>query len=229
MNALAIVVACGKEEEVRPGTEAAFLSLGNRPVVSHSLDVFQRLDEIDGIVVVVGKDRTDSMLQLIRRFGYSKICGIVTGSPSRLLSLRTVCSKLPDLASVVLVHEASRPFLSGSVVAEVVKSAKRNGCAVAGHRLPDAVKLATKGKVDSTLPRQAVWTAGTPQAFKREVFEKLLDPKGKGSAKLVDDESEIVRKPAVVRMVESGAFNLKIRSVDDLGLATTYFNAGLVS
>jgi 2-C-methyl-D-erythritol 4-phosphate cytidylyltransferase len=227
MNTLAVIIACGKEEELSPGVETAFLTLGNRPVLAHSLRIFQDSDKVEGIVVVVSKERVDSALQVIKRFGCTKVCGIVVGSTNRLSSLRTVATKLPDLASTVIIHEASRPFVTGQVIGEGIKAAKRYGCAIAAHKVPDSVKMAAKGlKPDKTLERNTVWTAQTPQVFRGEVLEKIISPKNK-NVKLVDDESEFVKKPSEVHMVEAGNKNIKIRNSDDFALATAMFNANL--
>jgi 2-C-methyl-D-erythritol 4-phosphate cytidylyltransferase len=227
MNTLAIVIACGKEEQITPGTDTAFLSLGNRPVLVHSLDVLHTSTAVDEIVLAVSKDRVDSAMQVIKRFGCTKVRGIVVGSASRLSTLRTVYAKLPDAPSNIIVHEASRPFISGKVVSEGVKAAKRYGCAIAAHRIPGAVKLASKGlKPDKTLERNSVWIAQTPQMFRVEVFEKIINPKNKG-IKLIDDESEWVKKPAEVHMVEAGYGNIKIRTVDDFSEVTALFSARL--
>jgi len=227
MNTLAIVIACGKEEQVAPGTDTAFLSLGNRPVLAHSLRILHDSPAIDGIIVAVGKERVESTLQVVKRFGCTKVQGIVVGSANRLNSLRTVYAKLPEAAANIVVHEASRPFISATVINECVKAAKRYGCAIAAHRIPDSVKVAAKGlKPGKTLERNSVWLAQTPQVFRVEVFEKIIDPKNK-AVKLIDDESEWVKKPAEVHMVEAGYCNIKIRSRDDFSEATALFRAHL--
>jgi 2-C-methyl-D-erythritol 4-phosphate cytidylyltransferase len=227
MNTLAIIVACGKEEEISSGTETAFLNLGNGPVISHSLRTYEETPAVDGIIVIVSKDRVDSTLQIIKRFGCSKLKGIVIGGVTRLSSLRIAYSKLPESASTIIVHEASRPFVTREVIDETVKAAKRYGCAIAAHRLPDAVKVAAKGlKPDATLDRNAAWAAHTPQVFRNEVLEKILDAKNKAT-KLIDDESTLVQKPAEIHMVEAGAQNMKIRNSFDLAVATALLHANL--
>lgn len=227
MNTLAIVIACGKEEQITPGTDTAFLSLGNRPVLTHSLQILHASTAVDEIIVAVSKDRVESAIQVIKRFGCTKVRGIVVGSANRMNTLRTVYAKLPEAASNIIVHEASRPFISDEMISEGVKAAKRYGCAIAAHRIPDAVKLATKGlKPDKTLERNSVWIAQTPQVFRAEVFEKIINPKNK-NIKLIDDESEWVKKPAEVHMVEAGYGNIKIRTADDFSEATALFGARL--
>lgn len=225
MSTLAIIIACGKEEEIAPGTDTAFLTLGSRPVLAHSLGVFQESASIDSIIVAIGKERVDSTVQVIKRFGCTKVVGIVVGGVNRLSTLRTVISKMPEPATTLVIHEASRPFISPESVGEVVKASKRYGCAIAAHRLPDSIKVAVKGlKPEQTLDRNSAWSAQTPQAFKHDVLEKIIDPKNK-NVKLIDDESEFVLKPSEVHMVEVGERNMKIRNSGDLAIATAWFNA----
>jgi 2-C-methyl-D-erythritol 4-phosphate cytidylyltransferase len=226
MNTVAIIVACGKEEEIASGTDTAFLTLGNGPMLARSLRTYQDSSSVDGIIVVVSKERVEAALQVVKRFGCTKVCGIVVGGVNRLSSLKTVYSKLPEPASTFIIQEASRPFVTHSVIDETVKAGKRYGCAIAAHRIPDSVKVATKGlKPEDTLERNSAWAAQTPQVFRSEVLEKIIDPKNKG-VKIVDDESEWISKPAEVHMVEAGYRNMKIRSSDDLSVATALLGAG---
>mgnify|MGYP001815065035 CR=1 FL=1 len=229
MNTMAIVIACGKEEEIAPGTEAAFLPLGNRPIIGHCLKTLEDCPEIDGVLIVVSKDRVDSAMKVIKRFGCTKTRGIVVGGANRLSSLRTVFSKIKTDPSVVVIHEASRPFVSSAVLAETIKCAKRYGCAIAAHRVPDATKSSPKGmKASATLERNSVWLAQTPQAFKTSVLKKIIDTKTKG-VKIIDDESEFVGGAAETHMVEAGLINMKIRSKADLSVASALLNANLAS
>ena len=227
MGTLAIVIACGKEEQVAPGIDVAFLSLGNRPVLAHSLQTLQASDSVDSIILAVSKDRVDSSLQVTKRFGCTKVRGIVVGGSCRLTSLRAVYAKLPEIPTRIIIHEASRPFISIETLDEIVKAAKRYGCAIAAHKVQDAVKVAPKGlKASKTLERNTIWLAQTPQVFKIEVFEKIIDSKNK-EVKLIDDESEWVQNPSEVHMVEAGFGNIKIRTRDDFSEATALFSAKL--
>jgi 2-C-methyl-D-erythritol 4-phosphate cytidylyltransferase len=225
MNTLAIIIACGKEEQITKGTDTAFLTIGSRPVLALSLQTFQKASCVNGIIVVVSKDRVDSALQVANRFGCTKVCGIVTGSSQRLTSLRAVLAKLPESANTILIHEASRPFVSEKTIEACVRATKRYGCAIAAHCIPDAVKLANGLTVKKTLERHAVWQAQTPQGFKTALLEKLVDSKNK-NIKVIDDESEWIKKPAETHLVESGGDqNMKIRTAEDLLKATAFFHA----
>ena len=82
-------------------------------------------------------------------------------------------------------------------------------------------------KVTKTNERNTVWAAETPQAFKNDVLLKVIENKTK-AVKVIDDESEFVRRPSEVHLVETGDGNIKIRTKRDLAVATALLNARLV-
>jgi len=222
MSAWAIVLACGKEQEITAGVDVAFLSLGTKPVLAHSLQALQQNDLIEGIVLVVKKPRVDNALQVIRSFGFRKVQSLVAGSGSRLSNLKKAYDQVPDDATAILVHGVCRPFVEGDVITETVKAGKRYGAAVAAVRSTDAVKLTAKGqKVSKSIDRNTVWIAQCPQVFKRDVFEKML----KSGVKLVDDESALLEKlRQEIHLVVSSETNMKIRTAADLERASAFVN-----
>ncbi len=218
MSAWAIVLACGKDQEIGAGVDVSFLALGSRPVVARSIQTLEQNPLIEGIILVVRKERVDSALHTVRSFGCRKISAIVAGGPIRLTNLKNALEKLPEETSVVLIHEASRPFLNDEIITETIKAGKRYGAAIAAVKSPDAVKLAEKGqKVTQSLDRNSVWLVQSPQVYKIDVFKKML----KGSGKLLDDDSELLAKgKQEIHLVAGSVGNMKIRTPDDLQIAS---------
>jgi 2-C-methyl-D-erythritol 4-phosphate cytidylyltransferase len=218
MSAWAVLLACGKDQEISSGVDISFLALGSRPVLARSIQTLEKNPLIEGVVLVVKKDRIDNALHVVRSFGCRKVSAIVAGGSGRLTNLKNAFERVPDEISTVLIHEAARPFVADEVISDTVKAAKRYGAAVAAVRSSDAVKLAEKGKkVTKTLDRNTVWQVQTPQAFKVEVFKKML----RNSGKLVDDESILLERARQdIHLVDSSASNLKIRTSKDLEVAS---------
>ena len=218
MSAWAIVLACGKDQEIGAGVDVAFLALGSRPVVARSIQTLEQNPLIEGIILVVRKERVDSALHTVRSFGCRKISAIVAGGPARLTNLKNALEKIPDDATAVLIHEATRPFLNDEIITETIKAGKRYGAAVAAVKSSEAVKLAESGqKVTKSLDRNTVWLVQSPQVYKIDVFKKML----KGSGKLTDDDSELLaRGKQAVHLVAGSTGNMKIRTPDDLQVAS---------
>ncbi|MDD3276092.1 MAG: 2-C-methyl-D-erythritol 4-phosphate cytidylyltransferase [Kiritimatiellales bacterium] len=218
MSAWAIVLACGKDQEIGAGIDVAFLTLGSRPIVARSIQTLEQNPLIEGIILVVRKERVDSALHTVRSFGCRKISAIVAGGPVRLTNLKNALEKVPEEATVVLIHEATRPFITDAVVAEVIKAGKRYGAAVAAVKSSEAVKLAEKGqKVTKSMDRNTIWLVQSPQAYKIDVFRKML----KSAGKLIDDDSELLAKgKQEIHLVAGSTGNMKIRTAADLQVAS---------
>lgn len=218
MSAWAIVLACGKDQEIGSGIDVSFLTLGSRPIVARSVQTLEQNPLIEGIILVVRKERVDSALHTVRSFGCRKISSIVAGGPIRSTNLKNALEKVPEDATCVLIHEASRPFVTDEVVAETIKAGKRYGAAVAAVKSADAVKLAEKGqKVTKSMDRNTLWLVQSPQVYKIDVFRKML----KSSAKMLDDESELLSKgKQEIHLVQGSPGNMKIRTPDDLQVAS---------
>ncbi len=80
-----MIIGAGKTEQLPSNeSEVAFLSLGDRPVIAHSLQVMEECDEIDGVIAVVSKENMNRVVPLKQMFGFSKLRKIVAGGPARI-------------------------------------------------------------------------------------------------------------------------------------------------
>lgn len=218
-----VIIASGKDESVSEEVDTAFLSMGNQAVLGHSLLKFERCPLIDDFIVVVNKNRMERTLTMVKLLGCTKVRHIVAGGTRRPSSLQAGVKRLPDSASVVVIHEASRPAFDEEVLVDTIKASKRYGCAVSACRLSDSAKMTSGNgqKVVKSLDRRNVWMAQTPQSFKRDVLEEALEKAKTSNVQLVDDESLLVEASGkAVHLVPADKTNLKIRTADDLPLMT---------
>ena len=214
----AIIVAAGKSERMGAGTDKAFLSLGNKPVVAWSLLAFERCAEIDRIVLVVRKDQQIAAKAVARMFGISKLQAIVPGGNKRQESVQAGLAACEADTRLVVVHDGARPCITPDVVAEVVKLAKRVGCVTVGQRMTDTVKRVEKGTtVAGTEDRSKLWAVQTPQAFQIKALKDAY--KALGKAEVTDDCQAVELAGGTVRIYENRAPNLKITTVEDLQIA----------
>lgn len=215
----AIIVAAGKSERMGTGTDKAFLSLVNKPVVAWSLLAFERCTEIDKIVLVVRKDQLFACKAVVQMFGISKMHKIVAGGAKRQDSVLAGLEACDLDTRYVVIHDGARPLIKSDVIAEVVKTAKRSGAATVGKRMTDTVKLVEKGTtVTQTLEREKLWAVQTPQAFSVKIFRNAYKSLPEGAV-VTDDCQAVEMSGEQVRIVESNKPNIKITTVEDLQVA----------
>ena len=215
----AIIVAAGKSERMGAGTDKAFLSLGNKPVVAWSLLAFERCPDVDRIVLVVRKEQQVAAKAVARMFGISKLIAIVPGGNKRQESVQAGLAACDVDTRQVVVHDGARPCVTPDVISEVFKLAKRVGAATVGRRMTDTVKRVEKGTaVAGTENREKLWSVQTPQAFQFSVLANAYKALGKNE--VTDDCQAVELAGGTVRIYENRAPNFKITTVEDLQIAS---------
>lgn len=213
-----MIIAAGKSEQLPSNeSEVAFLGLGDRPVIAHSLQAMEDCEEIDGVIAVVSKENMNRVVPLKQMFGFSKLRKIVAGGTTRLTCLQAGMKELDEDVTIVTIHEVSRPFVQPQVVSESVRIAKRYGAAVVANQISDTVKLVEKGsRVTATQDKKTAWAVQSPQTFKRDLLEQAIE-NNKGA---ITEESEMLEGiKAEVRVVPSSKLNIKIDSIDAYSFA----------
>lgn len=216
----AIVVAAGKSERMGAGTDKAFLSLGQKPVLAWSLLAFERSPEVDNVVLVVRKDQLAAAKAVAKMFGISKLQKVVPGGARRQDSVQNGLKEVDSDTRVVLVHDGARPCATPELVGEIVKLVKRHGAVVAGRRIYDTVKVVGKSQqVESTADRSKLWAVQTPQGFNVRLLQRAYAEVEKRKLEVTDDAQavEILGEP--VRIHEWPAVNVKITTPGDLQVA----------
>jgi 2-C-methyl-D-erythritol 4-phosphate cytidylyltransferase len=215
----AIIVAAGKSERMGAGTDKAFLSLGNKPVVAWSLLAFERCADVDRIVLVVRKEQQLAAKAVARMFGISKLVAVVPGGNKRQESVQAGLAACDADTRFVVVHDGARPCITPDVVSEVVKLAKRVGAATVGRRITDTVKRVEKGTaISGTEDRDKLWAVQTPQAFHFKILANAYKNLGKND--VTDDCQAVELSGETVRIYENRAPNFKITTVEDLQIAS---------
>jgi 2-C-methyl-D-erythritol 4-phosphate cytidylyltransferase len=133
-------------------------------------------------------------------------------------------SARPD--DVVLVHDAVRPFVSQKIIGEVIEGARKHGAAIAGMPAVDTVKqverTADGALIKSTILREKVVMAQTPQGFRYKVLRKIFDEATADGFVGTDEASLAERSGHEVAVVMGSPRNIKITTPADLELAEFY-------
>jgi 2-C-methyl-D-erythritol 4-phosphate cytidylyltransferase / 2-C-methyl-D-erythritol 2,4-cyclodiphosphate synthase len=215
----AVVPAAGRGERFGSDTPKALLSLHGRPLLQYPLEVLQDVDEVETIVVAAPSGAVDAVRRLAASAELSKVVAVVEGGADRQASVRRALEALPPGPGVVLVHDGVRPFLSASLVRDVVAAAVRDGGAVAAVPVDETIKSGHKGWVETTLDRSGLFRIQTPQAFRRTLLEEAHRAAEREGFRGTDDAALVERMGHRVRLVPGTATNLKVTLPEDLALA----------
>ena len=118
---------------------------------------------------------------------------------------------------MILVHDAARPFVTADVIDRAIDGAIAGGAVVPAVPVHDTVKQVAPGdtRVVATLPRETLFLAQTPQAFRRDVLAAAIDA-GRAGASGTDEAMLAEQAGHEVRLVAGDDANVKITTAADL-------------
>ena len=218
----AIIAAGGRGLRFGGTSPKQLLSLGGRPILARSVDAFVSCDVISEIVVALPADLAVAPPDYLRH--RSKPVTVVDGGEQRRDSVANAFARIAERAELVVIHDAARPLVSDDVIRRTVTAASETGAAIAALRAHDTVKQTdASGVIAATLPRERIYLAQTPQAFRVPVLRDALRLSGEAT-----DEAMLAERAGhIVRVVDGDPRNLKITTPDDLTLAEHF--AGISS
>lgn len=216
-----LIPAAGMGRRMGKAVAKQFLPLGDKPMLAHTLLAFQRAAEIDEIIPILSKEDMESCLRdIIEQYHITKVKTLVVGGKERQDSVMNGLMKLDKDASVVLVHDGVRPFVTAEMIRESVELAKKGECVVVGVPLKDTIKeVDDKGLVRHTLERSRLWAIQTPQAFPFKALKRAYEESYQHRIFGTDDAMLVERAGGKVRVIMGSYENIKITTPGDLVLA----------
>ena len=227
LHVSAIIAAAGRGARFGADRPKQLLTLGGRPILQRSVEAFLRSSLIHDIVVAVPPDLVAAPPDYLRRDD-GRI-DIVEGGEQRQHSVARAFARVADRADVIVIHDAARPLVSPELIGRTIEAAAESGAAVAAVRAHDTVKRGdSDGFITATLPREEIFLAQTPQAFRSDVLRAALAIGAEGVS--ATDEAALAERAGYrVKLVEGDLRNLKITTPDDLDVAERLIAAGSVA
>jgi 2-C-methyl-D-erythritol 4-phosphate cytidylyltransferase len=215
----AIVVAGGEGTRLGAERPKAFVRLGGRPLLAHSIDLFEDHPAVDRIVLVVPAEWEEPATLLADELAAGKVAAAVPGGETRALSVAAGLDEVAGDAEAVLVHDAARPFASPELVDRVLAALGEHDGAIPVLPVTDTVKRVRDGVVAETLDRVELRSVQTPQAFRAVALRQAFSAPA-GTVRGATDCASLVEAAGFgVAAVAGEPENLKITAPEDLARA----------
>ncbi len=219
MKTYAIIPAGGKGIRSGNDTPKQYLKFKGKELIVYTLEVFQESKLIDAIVISAESKYFDLLQNLKERYALTKIISIVEGGDSRQDSVFNGIKSIdsPSKDDLIVVHDAARPLLPKSVLANAIKEAKAKGNALVCIKAKDTL---IKGDtyVENYVDRNEIYYVQTPQIFPYSVMNKAM-LNAERNKFVGTDESMLVRQIGEkVNIVEGSVYNFKLTTTEDLAM-----------
>ena len=238
MKVLVIIPAAGlgtrmaAQSGARFGQPAKqFAEIVGKPILLHTLEKFSAAPEVTDIYIAVRESETARLREFLSAQKLRPKMHVVIGGDHRQQSVANALREIrANDDDVVLVHDAVRPFVDEEIIRNVIESAATQGAAIAGLPAVDTIKqverTANGAIITSTVPRERVVMAQTPQGFRYAVIKRAFDEAAQDGFIGTDEASLVERSGDQVAVVMGSARNIKITTPSDLELAEFYFHHG---
>jgi len=220
-NLRVVIAAAGKGNRMGTTTNKQYMLLKGAPVLSYSLEFFEKLPVVNQIVVVCARDEVDYCKEeIVKRFKFNKVAAVVPGGQERQDSVWAGLQQLGADTDLVAVHDGARPVLSAEVLTRLLAEAREWGAAIPGIASRDTVKLGDRdGFVRQTLDRTSVYAIQTPQVFNYTELVTAYREAREEEFLGTDDASLFERYIGRVKIVPGDYNNIKITTPQDMIVA----------
>jgi 2-C-methyl-D-erythritol 4-phosphate cytidylyltransferase len=206
-----------------------FLALDGVPILIHSLRAFAAVPRVTAIYVAVRKTETERVLADVAEHGFNGKVHVVEGGDNRQESVAHALAALPAAADdIVLVHDAVRPLIDSATIERTIDAVAEHGAAIVGLPAVDTIKQVERtahgALITSTIPREYVVLAQTPQGFRYGLLRKAFAEATSDGFVGTDEASVVERAGLPVAVVPGSQVNLKITQPGDLELAEFYLH-----
>ncbi len=219
-----IIPAAGNGSRMGAESPKQYLSLQGKPLIQHVIKVFDQATKINSINILLSQEDAHWRSTYLNLSSKMQVhyCGGKTRALTVLNGLRAISDTVEE-EDWILVHDAARPGLSNILLNQLLTTLENDKVGgLLALPLADTLKRAdTEQRVATTLPRNDLWQAQTPQMFRYATLKKALT-KFKGTP---TDEAEAIEalglKP---KLVPGELRNLKVTYPQDLAVLSALLN-----
>lgn len=208
-----------------------FLLIHGKPIIVHTIEVFQYHKEIDGIVVACLEDWIPYMEEMKYRYRLDKIGKIVPGGNTGQLSIYNGVKAAAEVYgiedNIVLVHDGVRPLINDWIISENIAGVKEYGSAVTCAPSQETfVLIDDENNIREVESRRHSRLAKAPESF---WLGELLETEEKaikdGYTDMIDSCTLMRAYGKKMHVVECSFENIKITTPDDFYMFRALYDA----
>jgi len=167
-------------------------------------------------VVVHPADWKQSIEDQVESLPYREKILLQPGGDTRQDSVLRGLKVVPKGTKMVLVHDAARPFVTESLITQVIEGTKRHNACIPVLPVSDTLKVVQEGRVLETVERGGIVLAQTPQGFDLELLCRAFEQARLDRFHATDEASLVERLDVAVNTVPGERSNVKVTWPEDL-------------
>lgn len=230
---IAVIFAGGVGSRMKSklGIPKQFLEVAGKPIIAHTIQIFEDNENIDNIVISIIPSGIKKMENIVEKYNFKKVVAIVEGGITGQLSIFNglkAANKISKSANdIVLIHDGVRPLITHDLIVDNIESVKKYGSAITTSPAKETFVLVDKDKnVEQVIDRKKSFIAKAPQSF---VLNDILKVEERAIA---DKNTDVIDSSTLMAMygydlhiVEGPYENIKITTPDDFFMFNALYDA----
>lgn len=229
---IAVIFAGGSGTRMRAKDKPKqFLMVHGKPIIVHTIDVFENHPMIDGIIVVCIEEWIPYMKEMKYRYRLNKIGAIVKGGETGQLSIYNGLVAAEQIYGVkdniVLIHDGVRPLIDHDTISKNIESVKMNGSAITCVMAKETFVLVDDDENVTNIPNRAYSrSAKAPQSFYlKDIIEMQRKAISEGYTDMIDSCTLMQFYGKKLSVVDGLYENIKITTPDDFYMFRALYDA----
>lgn len=198
-----------------------FLEIYNKPIIVHTIEFFERNENIDAVVVVCVEDWLDYFNSLIYQYRLEKIQKVVPGGSSGQLSIYNGLCAAKGIADndncIVLIHDGVRPLINIDLLSQNIYDVKKFGSSITSGIVKETiVEIDDNGEIKLVPDREHSRVAKAPQCFYlKDILSSHERALKEGITNFIDSCTMMQHYGFKLHMTDGPYENIKITTPDD--------------
>jgi len=222
-----LVAAAGRGKRFGRETPKTFHPVEGQTLLVRSLKSLSAWEGISRFVVMVPEGWEEQAEEDIAANVRGIEVEVVAGGETRQESVEIGLREAGD-ASIILVHDAARPFVSKALIERVVAGVRETGAAVPALHMTDTLGRLRGEELDAIVPRTNVVGIQTPQGFKTEVLRKAFEATEDSEFRMTDESSLVLAAGMPVKVVDGERWNVKVTVKQDVDIVKSFLSGSML-
>lgn len=208
-----------------------FLEIHNKPIIIHTLEVFNSCEQIDAIVISCIEAWITHLEKLIYKFRIDKVKKIVSGGKTGQLSIYNGLCAAKEISDgsndIVMIHDGVRPLIDSNLIEKNIESVKLHGSAITTSIVKETILVVNEDGFISNVPERAnSRLAKAPQSFwLDELYNVHQQALSDGREDFIDSCTMMQHYGHSLYLVDGSYENIKITTPDDFYTMRAFLDA----
>lgn len=209
-----------------------FIEVARKPIIIHTLEIFEKNNNIDKIIIASLKEWIDYLQNLLEEYNITKVEKIVPGGETGQMSIFNgikVAKELYPEDSVVLIHDGVRPFIDDELINKNIDSVLKNGSAISSVLATETFTIIDENNNIQNIPaRSNSLIAKAPQSFYlKDIYNAHIKAQSEGKYEFIDSCTMMYSYNYPLTTVLTDYDNIKITTPKDIALAESIYQRRL--